>query len=427
MKIRALLCVATLLAALPTAAVGEETLDRIVAVANQEVVLASELAQEVERVRAQFYQQGQQPPPAEQLREQVLERLVAQRLQLGRAERVGLQVDDATLDAAVQRIAAQNNMTLSQLRDALAQQGMDFTSFREDLRQQITLDRLHQAKIQEEVQVSEQEIDEAVEAAAAQDNQEYRVAHIRVGTPEGASPEELAEAEEQAEALRERVVQEEQDFSALAETFSDAATASEGGRLGWRLAGQLPSAFEDVVKRLEPGEISEVVQASDGFHIVKLLDQRSEGAEIVEETRVRQILLETGDGVEDEDARKRLESFRERIREGESFAFLARRHSDDAGAEANGGDLGWTTPGELVPDFQERLDALEVGAVSEPFRTDYGWHIVRVEDRRERNMTEERRRERIAQQIRERKSQETLEQWIRELREEAYVDIRLEE
>ncbi|MFP4130300.1 MAG: peptidylprolyl isomerase [Halorhodospira sp.] len=425
MKIRSLLCAAILLASLPAAA-AEETLDRIVAVANQQIVLASELEQEVQRFRAQFQQQGQQPPPRAQLRERVLERLVVQRLQLDRAERLGIQVDDATLDAAVRRIAAQNNLTLGQLRDTLAQRGQDFATFREDLREQITVDRLQQAKIQQEVNVSPQEIDQAVEAAAAQDNQEYRVAHIRVGTPEGASPEALREAEARAEAVREQAVAEGRSFSTLAETFSDSATASDGGRMGWRMAGQLPSDFTEAVEDLDPGEISDVVQASDGFHIIKLLDQRSAEARIVEETRARHILLKTGDGVEAADARQRLASLRERVQEGESLAYLARRHSDAPGAEADGGDLGWTEPGEVVPALQERLDQLAVGEISEPFRSERGWHIVRIEDRRERNVTEERRRERIARQIRERKSQAALEQWLRELREEAYVDYRLE-
>jgi len=425
MKIRAFLCAATLLAGL-SAASASETLDRIVAVADQEVVLASELEQEIEQIRAQFFQRGQQPPPADQLREQVLERLVMQRLQMGHAQRAGIRVDDATLDAAMQRIAAQNNMTLAQLRDALAQEGMDMASFREDLRQQITVERLQQAVVQQEVEVSPQEIDEAVEAAAAQDNLEYRVAHIRIGTPEGASSEDLSAAEERAGQIRTQALEGDSDFATLAETFSDAATASEGGEIGWRLPGQLPSALAEAVEGLEPGEISEPVQAADGFHIVKLIDRRSEDAQVVEETRARHILLRPGDGVEEDDVRQRLSSFLERIDEGESLEFLARQYSEEPGAEASGGDIGWTRSGQLVASFQEQLDELEVGEVSEPFRTEYGWHIVRVEDRRERDVTDDRRRERIAQQIHERKSQEALEQWLRELREEAYVDYRLE-
>ena len=425
--IKALWLTAVLLAS-PVPAWAEEILDRIVAVAGEEVVLASELEQEVEGIRSRFFQQGQQPPPADELREQVLEQLVMQRLQLNHARRAGVEVDEATLDAAVQRIAAQNNLTLSQLRDALAQQGMSMSEFRQDLREQITIDRLHQAVMQQEVDVSPREVEEALEAASAGDTHEYRVAHIRVGTPEGASPEELEAAEERARELRRRTEEPDAEFTTLAQTFSDAASADEGGVLGWRLPDQLPSGLGDAATGLEPGEISEVVQAADGYHIVKLLDRRREGAEVVEETRARQILIrpDPEEGITDDDARQRLESFRERIAEGESLAFLARAHSDAPGAEADGGDLGWTAPGEVVPGLQERLDALEPGEISEPFRSEQGWHLVRVEDRRERDLTEERRREQIARQIQERKGQEALEQWLRELRAEAYVDYRLE-
>ncbi|MBK1734013.1 molecular chaperone SurA [Halorhodospira abdelmalekii] len=403
-----------------------DRLDRIVAVAEQEVVLASELERELQAIRHELFQRGQTLPPSEQLRPQVLERLIMQRLQLAHAERVGVRVDDATLDAAVQRIAAQNNLTLGQLRIALAQQGMDFSEFREELRQEITITRLHQAMVQQEVEVSPREIEEALAAATAQDSMEYRVAHIRIGTPEGASSTQLQEARERAAALRAQLLQEDGDFHALAATFSDAASAEEGGVLGWRLPGQLPRALAEVASELERGEISEVVQAADGFHIVKLLDKRREDAQIVEETRARHILLRPEEGVSEHDAEQRLQSFLARIREGESFEYLARLHSDDPGSAADGGDLGWTTHGQLVPAFQAQLDRLEPGELSEPFRSQFGWHIVRVEERRERDVTDEQRRERIAQQIYERKSMETLEQWQRQLREEAYVDYRLE-
>lgn len=405
---------------------ASDSLDRIIAVADQEIVLASELRREVKGIQTQLMRQGQPLPDLDQLRRQVLERLVMQRLQLAHAERAGITVDDATLDAAVQRIAAQNNMTLTQLRSALAQQGIDFAEFRTDLREKITISRLHQAIVQQEVEVTQREIEEAVQAAAAQDNIEYLVAHMRVGTPEGASAEQLQNAEQRAQELRKQVLREEANFQALAETFSDAASAEEGGVLSWRLPGQLPDSFAETVSKLEPGEISQVIQAADGFHIIKLLDKRRENAQLIEETQARHILVQTEEGVTDQDARQRLASFRERINDGESFEYLARMYSDDPGSKADGGNLGWTSKGELVPAFQEQLDKLEPGEISEPFQTQYGWHIVRVEDRRERDITDQQRRERISQQIFERKSQAALEMWQRQLREESYVDYRLE-
>ncbi|MBK1727533.1 molecular chaperone SurA [Halorhodospira neutriphila] len=422
------LAVLTLLLGLCLPAAGaREALDRIVAVAGQEIVLASELEREVDELQARFYQRGQGVPPREQLRRQALERLVMQRLQLSHAERVGLRVDDATLDAAIERIAARNNLTRSQLRDALARQGRDFASFREGLREEITIRRLQQSVVQQEVEVTPEEVDAALETAAEQGATEYRVAHIRVGTPEGASPEALEQARRRAERLRRQALAEGADFATLARTFSDAASASDGGKLGWRLPSQLPQAFGDVVPGLEAGEVSPVVQAADGFHIIKLLDSRREGAQIVEETRARHILLETGSGVTDRDAEQRLRGFRERIRSGEaSFAELARAHSDDEGTASGGGDLGWVRGGELAAALQERVEALEPGEISEPFRSRQGWHLVRVEQRRELDKAEEQRRARISRQIRQRKSQEALEQWLRKLREEAYVDYRLE-
>ncbi len=424
-KLRALLITAALSLSVCTAE-AEQTLDRIVAVAGQEVVLASELEEEIQRIRARFFQRGQRPPAIEQLQDQVLERLVMQRLQLNHAERAGIRVDDATLDAAVQRIAAQNNLSLGQLRDALAQEGVDFSAFREDLREQITVDRLQQAVIQREVEVSPREIEEAMQAASAQDATEYRVAHIRIATPEGASPAELEEAERRAHEVRQQAVSTKTDFATLAETFSQAASAGEGGVLGWRLPGQLPAGLQEAVEELEPGEISDVEQTANGFHIVKLIDKRREGAQIVQEVQLRQILIEPGEGVTDEDARQRLESFRERILEGESFASLARMYSDRPGSEADGGTMGWVPTDDLPSAFTKHVEQLDPGELSQPFRSSQGWHLVRVEDQRERDISKERRRERIAQQIRERKSQEALNQWLRELREEAYVDYRLE-
>lgn len=406
-------------------AAAEQALDRIVAVVEQEVVLESELEEELHGVRQQFLQQGQQLPDLDQLREHVLERLIMHRLQLARAQRLGIQVDTATLDAAVQQIAQENNMTLPQLRDALAQQGIEFSRFREDLREEIAVTRLRQARVDAQVEVSPREIDDALEAARADDDREYRVAHIRVGTPEGASSTQLANARERARTLRNQALEDNADFGALAEAFSDDPSSDEGGDLGWRAEGQLPSGFSEPVRALEPGEISDVIQTSDGFHVVKLLDERRAGAEEVVETRARHILLQTGDGVEDADAETRLRDFAERIREGESFEYFARTHSDDPGSAAEGGDLGWTRPGQLVGAFQDAMDQLEPGELSEPFRTRFGWHIVHVEDRRTRDVTDDRRRERIAQQIHERKRQEALQQWLRELRDEAYVDYRL--
>ena len=403
-----------------------DVLDRIVAVVEQDVILASELEEEAESIRQELRRRGAAPPSDDELHRHVLERLIMQRIQLARAERAGLRVDDATLDATVSRIAAQNNMTLSQLHDALARDGIEFSRFREELRQEIAINRLQQARVESQVEVTPREIEEALETAATDDGVEYHVAHIQVSTPEGASAAEIREARQRATELHRRVTQNEADFEAIAAAFSDARTATDGGSLGWRLPGQLPSAFAELVPELQPGEISDVIQAATGFHIVKLLDTRREGIETVEETRARHILVRTDDQMGDEDAQGLLVELLKRIEAGEAFADLAREHSQDPGSAPDGGDLGWTAPGLLVPAFQEVMDGLEPDEISEPFPTQFGWHIVQVEDRRVRDITDERRRERIAEQIYQRKSQEALEQWLRRLREEAYVEYRLE-
>lgn len=421
----ALLAAALLLAALQPA--RAETLDRIVAVVDDQVVLASELERELATIANQLRSRGQRLPPRDVFQRQVLERLITQRVQLSRAQRVGITVDDATLDAAMQRMARQNNMTLGQFRQAVEQEGFEYNYFREGIREEIAISRLRQAQVEEQVTVTPQEVEEVLETLD-DENQEYRLGHILVATPEAASTAQLEEARERIEQLREQIIAGETDFEGAATAFSDAASAMEGGDLGWRLHSQLPSLFAEAIDEgLQAGEVSGVLQNSSGFHLVKLMDQRTQGGERVTETRARHILIRTdGDVITDEDARLRLRSLLERIEAGESFAELAETHSEDPGSAARGGDLGWTQPGQLVPEFQGAMDALEEGQISAPFASPFGWHIVQVTDRRERDVSRERLRDQLAQQIHQRKVEEAFEQWIRRLRDEAYVDVRVE-
>ncbi len=421
-----LLTVALLLAALQPA--RAESLDRIIAVVDDQVVLASELDREMATIANQLRGRGQQLPPQDTFQRQVLERLITQRVQLSRAQRVGINIDDATLDAAMQRMAQQNNMTMGQFRQAVEQEGFEFNYFREGIREEIAISRLRQAQVEEQVTVTPQEVEEVLETLD-DENQEYRLGHILIATPEAASSDQLEEARERAEQLREQIVAGETDFEGAATAFSDAATAMEGGDLGWRLQGQLPSLFAEAIDAgLQTGEVSEVLQNSSGFHLVKLMDQRTQGGEHVAETRARHILIRTdGDVITDEDASLRLQSLRERIEDGESFDELAEEYSEDTGSAARGGDLGWTRPGQLVPEFQGAMDALDEGEISMPFATPFGWHIVQVTDRRERDIPRERLRDQLAQQIHQRKAEEAFEQWIRRLRDEAYVDVRVDQ
>lgn len=423
--IRTLLA-AALLAAAVTATAEPVPLDRIVAVVNEDVVLASDLQRETRTVMAQLRQRGTQLPSRDVLERQVLERLIMQRLQLAEARRLGIRVDDASLNAAVQRIADQNRLSLSEFRATLEQEGYSYPQFREGLREEITLARLRQRQAESQVTVTPQEIDELL-ATQQQSGQgaEYLLGHILIATPEAASPEQIQAARAEAEQVREQL-QGGADFAELAAAHSDSATGLDGGSLGWRSLQQLPTLFTDQVPRLRAGQVGELVQSPSGFHIIKLLDQRSGEREMVTQTHARHILIQTNEVVTDEDARLRLQSLRERILQGEDFGELARAHSDDRGSAAQGGDLGWASPGKFVPSFEEAIARLQPGELGAPFQSPFGWHLVQVLERRQHDSTDELRRARAAATIRERKAEDVLETWLRRLRDEAYVDIRLE-
>lgn len=402
-----------------------EPIDRIVAVVNDDIILESELRSETVAVQQQFA--GQNLPSGRELQRQVMERLIMKRLQLNRAAQMGITVDEQTLNAAVRRVAEQNNMSLPQFQQALQSEGIAFERFRQDLEEEIVISRLHQQQVERQVDVSQQEIDEFLATAAGSEDMEYRVSLIQISTPDAASSDAIAEARERAEdALAE--IRDGEDFSQVAARVSDGQQALRGGDLGWRQAGQLPSTIADDVMAMDTGEVSEILRGGNAFYIVKLEDRRSEDTQIVTQTRARHILIQPSEVVSDQDAQARLRSLRERIVEdGESFSALAQAHSDDRGTASGGGDLSWTSPGQLVPAFQRAMDSLETGQISEPFQSQFGWHIVEVLDRREHDSTEDYRRARAASQIRERKGEEALEGWLRRLRDDAFVDNRLED
>ncbi|MEX0731016.1 MAG: peptidylprolyl isomerase [Aquisalimonadaceae bacterium] len=404
-------------------ALANQPLDRIVALVNDDIILESELRAEISTVQQQY--QGGNLPRGQDLQRQVMDRLIMKRLQLSQAERMGITVDDNTLNAAVRRVAQQNNMNLPQLQQALQQQGIAFARFRDDLRDDIIINRLHQREVERQVDVSQQEIEEFLASPAGAEDMEFRVAHILISTPDAASAEDITAAQSRAEeSLAE--IRAGTDFAEVAARVSDGQQALDGGDLGWRSAGQIPTVFAEDVLSMTPGEISDVIRSSSGFHVVKLVDSRSAENRIVNQTRARHILIRTSEVVTDNDARTRLESLLERIEQGEDFATLARSHSDDRGSASTGGDLNWVNPGQLVPAFERVMDSLEPGQISEPFETPFGWHVVEVLDRRQHDGTDDYRRTRAANEIRERKGDEVLENWLRRIRDEAYIENRLE-
>lgn len=428
-SLRRLVCTLLLSGAMlvPGLASAEQLLDRIVAVVNDDVVLASELERELRVVVQRLQQQGVQLPPEQALVGQVLDRLVMERLQLSAAERMGIQVDDATLNAALRRIAEQNQLSLSQFRDVLAQEGMSFAQFREDLREEIRIQRLRQRQVESKVNVTPQEVDELLRSrdggsAAA----EYLLGHVLIALPRTPSPEQLRSARAEAEQAVEQL-QQGAPLEQVAAAHSDSSTALEGGSLGWRSAAELPTLFAQQVPQMQPGEVRGPIEAGGGLHIIKLLDQRQGEQNLVTQTRARHILIQPNAVVSDSDARLRLESLRERIQAGESFEQLARQYSADKGSARQGGDLGWVDPGSTVPQFEQTMNSLAPGEISQPFQSQFGWHIVQVLERRQHDNTEQVARAQAANQIRQRKSEEALERWLRGLREEAYVDYRLDE
>lgn len=412
------------LLSLAGAAQAEQALDRIVAVVDEDVVLASELEAELRQARAQMSQRDMQMPPADELRQQVLDRLIMRRLQLNRAEEIGISVDSASLDAAVRRVAQQNDMTLSQFRDALARQDMSIRDVRERLQRELTLQRLRRQVMRQRINVTDQEIDQYIENNSG-DDWEYNLSHILVSAPEGASPDELAEAREQAERIRSKL-DDGSEFGTLAATWSDSRTALEGGDMGWRARGEVPDPLAQRLPDMEPGEVTDVLRTPSGFHLFKLNDRRRQEREVVQQKRVHQILIETNDVVTDDDARQRLQSLRQRISSGDAdFAELARANSDDPDSASKGGDMGWRRPDALPPKFAEQVRRLAPGELSQPFRSRFGWHLVKVTDEREKDVTEKTLRRDAQQAIRERKRSQEMELWLRQLRDEAYIDIRL--
>lgn len=403
-------------------------LDRIVAVVNDDVIVESELASRARTIKAQLRQAGTPLPPEEVLEQQVLERLVLERLQIQIAEANGIRVEDETLNQAVQAVARQNNLTLAEFRDILERDGFDFAKFREDMRNEILIARVQQRQVEHRISVTDRDIDNYLATRKQQGGgeSEYLLQHILIAVPEAASSEEIAMARAKAGDVAAKL-RDGADFSELAVAVSDGQQALEGGNLGWVSSANLPTVFADEVRKLKMGEITDPVRSSSGFHIVKVADIRGDaGRHVVSRTKARHILVRPNELTTADEAKVRLEQLRLRIENGEDFGDLARAHSDDRGSALQGGDLGWINPGGTVPRFEAVMNDLAPGEVSEPFETRFGWHIMQVLERREFDDTEQARRAKAAEVLRKRKKDEELQNWLRQIRDEAYVELRLE-
>jgi peptidyl-prolyl cis-trans isomerase SurA len=412
-------------APLPAAPPGAVDLNRVVAVVNDDVILQTELERRTRAVAARLQRKGTDLPPPEVLRRQVLEQLILERIQLQLAAKAGIQVDDAMLGKALARIAEQNRMSVADFRRVLERDGYDYGAFREEIRTELAVSELRRRQVENRIQVSDREIDNTLVTASSQAGaqDEYRLTQVVVALEDSASERQVAAARARAEALREDLRQGTDPARAV--SGGDAGGRAED--LGWRRLEQLPGPIADAVLRLKRGEVSDVVRTADGFHVLKLQEVRRGPAVLVGQTRARHIALRETPGADENAVRERLKQLRRRVLAGEDFASLARSHSADAPSASRGGDLGWLNPGDVSPAFERAMGELQPGGVSEPFRTQFGWHIVQVLERRQHDSTDEMRRARARQAVRERKVEAETEAWLRRLRDEAYVEIRLPE
>jgi peptidyl-prolyl cis-trans isomerase SurA len=406
---------------------GGELVDRVAAIVNDGVVLKSELDEQTAQIGERLRQQGLELPPENVLRQQILERLVTQEVQMQRANRAGLNVTDEMVNNALKDVANRNGIPLPQLPQVLASQGVNYAAYRDSLRKEITLSMLRQRDVLARIVVTPREIDQYLERQknAPSESTAYNLSHILIAVPQAATPEQLAAAEKRAEDVHRRAVAGE-DFAQLAVANSNSQTALEGGALGWRKGTELPTVLAEAVVKLQAGEVSDVIRTPSGFHLVRVNDlQSSDGPSIVQQVHARHILIKPNELQDDATVEQRLDSIRDRIARGEDFSGIASLVSEDPGSAAEGGDLGWTNPGTFVPEFEAQLAALKEGEISQPFRTQFGWHIVQLLGHREIDNSEDMKRQRAFAALRDSKAEDETELWLRRLRDEAYVELKM--
>jgi peptidyl-prolyl cis-trans isomerase SurA len=405
-----------------------DLIDRIVAVVNKEVITQYELTERMNRVQKDLQRRGTSLPARAEIERQVLERLIIERVQLQYARETGVRVDDLELDRTVSRVAEGNKLSLTEFRQTLERDSIRFDAFREELRNEILMNRLRDREVTGKITVSEGEIENLLlEQSERKDTAtEYNVAHILIRVPEQPTPQQLESRRARAEDVVKRLG-DGADFAQLAATYSDAPDALQGGVMGWRSQQRLPELYVEALAGLKPGDISKVFRSAAGFHVLKLLELRGAGAPLlVEQAHVRHILVRTNDLVSEDEAKRKLLGLRERIVNGVNFAELARLNSDD-GSASRGGDLGWIYPGDTVPEFERAFAELKPMEVSSPVKTPFGWHLIQVLERRTADMSSERKRIEARKVILDRKGDEAYQEWLRQLRDRAYVEMRLEE
>ncbi|WP_328799375.1 peptidylprolyl isomerase [Sediminihaliea albiluteola] len=400
-----------------------EILDQVVAIVDDDVIMASELRQRLAGVTESIQARGLEMPPEDTLIRETLDRLILESIQLQMGQRVGVRISDDQLDAAVQRIAAQNRMTVDQFIDRLEEEGQSYASMRENLRHEMILQRVQAGNVSQRIQITEQEIENflATEEGQALTQPEYRIVHALLAISPNASSKEIAAAEAQVKQVLQQIRN--------GRSFDQAISSSTGpypftgGDLGWRKLSDLPSLFSEVAPSLSEGETSAPIRSASGIHLVNMNAKRG-GEQIVAQTKVRHILIKPSEILSDEKARALAAKLKQRIENGEDFAALAREYSKDIGSAQEGGELGWTQRGQMVPEFEAAMAKTAVNQISEPVRSQFGWHILEVTDRREQDMTQEVIKNKVGEHLHNRKYQEELDAWLRKIRDEAFVDIK---
>ena len=428
-RLLALICCLSSFLTSPLLAAPREPVeaDHIVAIVGDEVITYYELRTRLADALKQLQKQGTPLPAQEVLEKQMLERVIMDRVQLQYARETGLRIDDSQLDQAIGRIAANNQMTPQQFRQALEKDGIEYAKFREDIRGEMTTVRLREREVDSKIVISDGEIDNYLaNQKATGGGEEYQLAHILLRAPESASPEQLQKLRVRGEQALKRA-QAGENFAELSAAFSDAPDALKGGDLGWRPLDRLPSLYAEAAARLQLGQVSELLRSSAGFHVIKLVAKRGGSAPAsIQQTRARHILVRISEVVSETEARRKLETVRDRIANGVDFAEQARLYSQD-GSAAKGGDLGWLSPGDTVPEFERAMDALQPNEVSPVVQSPFGMHLIQVQERRERDVSVDRQRGAARQALRERKLDEAYQDWLRQMRDRTYVENRLEQ
>jgi peptidyl-prolyl cis-trans isomerase SurA len=404
--------------------VRAEVLGKIAAVVEDDVILEQELDREVSTIAQRIQVSKTQMPPETILRKQVLEKMIIDKLQRELAERAGIAVTEEMLNNSAADIAQRNNMTLQQFRGELERQGMTYKSFLDNMRNEIIINQLRSREIGGRIKVTDREVDHYMETQEqiGKEAVQYHLGHILIAVKEAASATQIQKAQSKADDLV-RKLRAGQDFTQAALSDSEDDNALKGGDLGWRALNDIPTLFADKVSKMSPGEVADPVRSPSGFHIIKMLEVKGLDNHIITKTKVRHILIKTNELIDDEEAKKRLLALKARIADGDDFAALARAHSDDKGSALKGGSLDWVGPGDLVKPFEEAMGKLDINQISEPVQTQFGWHLIQVLDRENKDDSLEHKKNLVRDAIRKRKIEEETELWMRRLRDEAYVEI----